>query len=111
MSDSDLFISVSVISWSEYEIDFSRVCSILYTESGNIFSLVLVLLLFSPYFIPNTAPLFITHRVILAEIILCVILLLLLVLPLQRYFHIRSVLFQIFDWFCLTRSIPLHLRA
>ena len=73
MSDSDLFISVSVISMSEYEIVINTEFDIIINRYWKfLICLVRVLLLFSPYIFFLQHLFFVTHRVVFAEITLCV---------------------------------------
>ena len=65
MSDSDLFISVSVISMSEYEIVISTEFDIIINRYCKfLICLVRVLLLFSPYISFLQHLFFVTHRVV-----------------------------------------------
>ena len=65
MSDSDLFISVSVISMSEYEIVISTEFDIIINRYWKfLICLVRVLLLFSPYIFFLQHLFFVTHRVV-----------------------------------------------
>ena len=73
MSDSDLFISVSVISMSEYEIVINTEFDIIINRYWEFFNMSCPgAAFFSPYISFLQHLFFVTHRVVFAEITLCV---------------------------------------